>query len=156
MQNRVSAVCMRTLRISSSLSFTKIVLFLLKISYIFHKYFLKSIFIRLGLKPTLGLRVLPSLGNGGLSHKWYKIRSLQMPFFWFMSSAIGIRRKRDKTFCFDVWFGPNPRTRQTTHIHGARCNSVELRGIRMFEVPQVLLEKRVTIGSISQNLVFQL
>ena len=69
-------VCMRTLRVSSSLSFPKIVLFLLKISYIFHKYFLKSIFTRLGSKPALGLKVLPLLENGGPCHKGFKMLGL--------------------------------------------------------------------------------
>ena len=71
-------VCMCTLRVSNGLSFPKLVLFLLKISYIFHKYFIKSIFIRLGHKLTLDLGVLSSLENEGLSHKWYKMRCLQL------------------------------------------------------------------------------
>ena len=71
-------VCMCTLRVSYGISFPKLVLFLLKISYIFHKYFFKSIFIRLGYKITLDLGVLSSLENGGPSHKWYKMRCLQL------------------------------------------------------------------------------
>ena len=47
-----------------------------KLSYIFHKNFLKSNFIWLGPKPTLGFRVLTSLGNEGLGHKGYKMRCL--------------------------------------------------------------------------------
>ena len=74
-------VCVRTLRVSSSLYFQKIVLFFQKQFYIFHKYFLKSIFTRLGPKLTLGLRVLPSLRNGGMSRMGYKIGCLQQPLF---------------------------------------------------------------------------
>ena len=72
--------------------------------------------------------------------------------FLFMSFVNGIKRIRDKTFCFDVWLRPNPRTRHTSRIHRAGCNSKELRGIRMSEVPPFLLGKRAIWGSLSQNL----
>ena len=72
--------------------------------------------------------------------------------FLFMSFVNGIKRIRDKTFCFDVWLRPNPRTRHTSCIHRAGCNSKELRGIRMSEVPPFLLGKRAMWGSLSQNL----
>ena len=37
-----------------------------------------------------------------------------MPLFWFMSFVHGIKRIRDKTFCFDIWLGPNLCTRKVT------------------------------------------
>ena len=92
------------------------------------------------------------MGNRGPSHNGYKILCLQMPLFWFMSFNNGIKIIRDNTFCFDVRLGPNPCTWHTSHIHGARCNSKELCGIRMSEVPPLLLGKRATTGSLSQNL----
>jgi len=73
-----------------------------------------------------------------------------------MSSANGIKKIRDKKFCFDVWLGPNPHTQKTIRIHRAGCNSAKLCGICMFEVLGVLLGKRVMIGSLSKNLVCQL
>ena len=79
-----------------------------------------------------------------------------MPLFWFMSSANRIKIIRDKTFCFDVWLGPNPHKWHTSRIHGASCNFEELRGIRMFEVPPLFLGKRTMTGSLSQNLLFHL
>ena len=36
-----------------------------------------------------------------------------MPLFWFVSSTNGIKRRRDKTFCFDIQLEPNPRTQHT-------------------------------------------
>jgi len=75
-----------------------------------------------------------------------------MPLFGFVSFANGIKRTRDKTFCFNVRLGPNPRIRHTSHIHGVGCNSEKLRGIRMSEVLALLLRKRATAGSLSQNL----
>ena len=100
---------------------------------------------------------MSSLGNWGPSRKGYKMRCLQLPFFWFMSSAKGIKWKREKKkrFCFDIQLEPNPRIWQTTRLHGAGCNSTELHGICMSKVPQVLLGKRVTTNSLSKNLVFQ-
>ena len=68
----------------------------------------------MGPKPTLGLRILASLGNEGSSCKRFKMRCLQMPLFWFMSFVHGIKRIRDKTFCFDIWLGPNLCTRKVT------------------------------------------
>ena len=70
----------------------------------------------------LGSRVWALLGNEGLSRKGYKMRCLQMPFFWFMNFANKIKRIRDKTFCFDVWLGPNPHTQHTSCMHGVGCN----------------------------------
>ena len=99
-----------------------------KIAYLVHKKvifskktFLKSISIWLGPKSTLGFRIPTSLRNGGRSRKGYKMRCLQIPLFWFISSANGIKRIRDKTFCFDVWLGPNPHTQlmaNNTHTWG--------------------------------------
>ena len=79
-----------------------------------------------------------------------------MFLIWFVSFTNGIKRIRDKTFCFDVWLGPNPRTWHTLCIHGAGCNSEELCGIRMSEFSPLLLKKREMIGSLSQNLFCQL
>ena len=42
----------------------------------------------------------------------------------------GNKGKRDKEFCFDVRLEPNPRSLETTRIHGVGCNSEELHGIR--------------------------
>ena len=67
-----------------------------------------------------------------------------------MSFANEIKRIRDKTFCFDTWLRPNPCTRHTSHIHGAGCSSRELRGIRMFEVPPLLLGKWATTFAIPE------
>ena len=75
-----------------------------------------------------------------------------MPLFWFMSFANGIKRIRDKTFCFDIQLRLNPCTQHTSHIHGAGCNSKELHGIRMSKVPPLLLGKWATTSSLSQNL----
>ena len=116
------------------------------------KTFLKSISIWLGPKLTLGFRILPSLGNGGLSREGYKMRCLQMPLFWFMSSANEIKRIRYKIFCFNVQFKPNPHTWHTTLIHRAGCNFAELRGFRMSKFPPLLLEKWTMTGSLSQSL----
>ena len=74
-----------------------------------------------------------------------------MPLFWFVSFTNGIKR-RDKIFCFDIWLGPNPCTQHTLRIHKARFNSKELCGIRMSEVPHLLLRKWATTGPLSQNL----
>ena len=79
-----------------------------------------------------------------------------MPFFWFMSSANGIKRISCKKFCFNVRLESNPRTRHTTRIHGAGCYSAEPRGIRMSKFPPLLLRKRATTSSLSQNLFCQL
>ena len=98
--------------------------------------------IWLGSKLALDLRVWASLGNGGSSHKGYKMQCLQMPHFWLMSFANGIKRIRDKTFCFNLRFGPKPRLWHISHIHGMGCNSEELRGIYKFEVPPLLLGKQ--------------
>ena len=103
-------------------------------------------------KLSLGLRVRASLRNEGRSRKGYKIQCLQMPLFWFMSFTNKIKRIKDKIFCFNVRLWPNPCTRHTLRIHGAGCNSKELHGIRMSEFPSLLLEKRATTGSLSQNL----
>ena len=59
-------------------------------------------------------------------------------------------------FCFDVRLRPNLRTRHTSRIYGAGCNSEEFHGIRMSKFPPMLLEKRVTIGSLSQSMLCQL
>ena len=82
------------------------------------KHTLSQFNIWLDSKLALGLRVRVSLGNEGSSRKGYKIRCLQMPLFWFVSFANGIKRIREKTFCFDVRLGPNPRTWHTSCIHG--------------------------------------
>ena len=79
-----------------------------------------------------------------------------MPLFWFVNSTNGIKRIRDKTFCFVVRLRPNLRTWQTTCIHGTGCNPIELRGIRMSEFPPLLLRKRATTSPLSQNLFCQL
>ena len=100
--------------------------------------------------------ILTSLVNRGPNRKGYKMRCLQMPLFWFVSSTNEIKRIRDKIFCFDIRLGPNPRIQQITRIHQVGCNSTKLREIRMSEVPQVLLEKRATTGSLSKNLFCQL
>ena len=110
----------------------------------------------MGPKPTLGLKILASLRNEGPNRKGCKIRCLQMPLFWFISFVNGIKRIREKKFCFDVRLRPNPRTRHTSRIHGAGCNSEELCGIRMSEFLPLLLRKQATIGSLSQNLFCQL
>ena len=75
-----------------------------------------------------------------------------MPFFWFVSFTNGIKRIKDKTFCFDVRLGLNPCTRHTSCIHRVGCNSEEMHGIRMSKVLPLLLGKQATIGSLSQNL----
>ena len=95
-------------------------------------------------------------GTGGSTRKGYKMSCLKMPLFWFVSSANGIKRIRDKTFWFDTRLKPNPCTRQTTHVHGVGCNSTELRGILMSEALLVLLEKRAMTASLSQKLFCQL
>ena len=106
--------------------------FLLIKSLYFPFYHSSSQFdIWLGFKLALGLRVWASWGNRGSSRKGYKMQCLQMPFFWFMSFANGIKVIRDKTFCFDVRLRLNPRTRHTSCIHGEECNSRELCGICM-------------------------
>ena len=110
----------------------------------------------MGPKPILGLGIWATLGNGGPSHKGYKMWCLQMPIFLIHELANEIKRIKDKTFCFNEWLGPNLCTRHTSRIHRVRCNSEELRGIRMSEFPPLLLEKRAMIGSLSQNLFFQL
>ena len=69
-----------------------------------------------------------------------------------MSFVDGIKRIRDKTFCFDIRLGPNPHTRHTSHIHGAGCNFGGLRGIRMSKVSPFLLEKWAMTSSLYQNL----
>ena len=46
-----------------------------------------------------------------------------------------MKRIRDKTFCFGVQLEPNPRTWHTSRIHGAGCNSEELRGISYVRIP---------------------
>lgn len=51
---------------------------------------------------------------------------------------------------------PNPHTWQTTRIHGAGSNSIELRGIHMSEVPSTLLGRQVMIGPLPKNLGCQL
>ena len=79
-----------------------------------------------------------------------------MPLFLFVSFANRVKRIRDKTFCFDIRLGPNLCTRHTSHIHGARCNSEELHGIRMSEFLPFFLGKWATTGSLSQNLFCQL
>ena len=114
-----------------------------------------EIFTILSPISILGLRVMSSLGNEGSSHKKYKMRCLQLPLFWFVSSANKIKRKRDKIFCFDVRLKPNPSIWQTTCIHGVGCNFEKLCRIRMSEVPQVLLEKWVITDSLSKSLVCQ-
>ena len=65
-------VCVRKLRVSCSLSSPKIVLF-------FHNNSSSQDFTRLGPKPTLGVRVMLSLGNRSLSCKGYEMRCLQVP-----------------------------------------------------------------------------
>ena len=75
-----------------------------------------------------------------------------MLLFWFVSFINGIKRIRDKTFCFDVQLEPNPCTRHTLRIHGARCNYEELRGIRMSKFPPLLLGKWAMTGSLFQNM----
>ena len=79
-----------------------------------------------------------------------------MPLFWFVSFTHRMKRIRDKIFCFDIRLEPNLRTRHTTHIKGARCDFVESHGIHMSEFPPLLLKKRATTGSLSQNLFCQL
>ena len=96
-----------------------------------------------------------SLGNGGSSRKGYKMRCQSYPSVDLWDLLMKSKEKDTKYF-FNVSLGPNPRTQQTTCIHGAGCNSEELRGICMFKVPRVLLRKRVMIGSLSRNLVCQL
>ena len=79
-----------------------------------------------------------------------------MPLFWFVSFATGIKRIRDKTFCFNVQLGSNLCTRHTSRIHGAGCNSKSCVGFRTFELPPLLLEKQATTNSLSQNMFCQL
>ena len=110
----------------------------------------------MGPKLTLSLRILASLGNGGLSHKGYKMWCLQMPLFWFVNCANGIKRIRDKKICFDIRLGLNPRIWLISCIHRAGCNPKELGGICMFELPPLLLEKWAMTGLLSHNLFFQL
>ena len=73
--------CMHVFRVSSGLSFPKIVLFFQKKVIFSTHTFLKSIFMRLGPKPILGFIVLLLLENEGPSCKGYKIWCLQMPIF---------------------------------------------------------------------------
>ena len=105
----------------------------------------------MGHKPTLSLRISASLGNRGPSYKGYKMRYLQMPLFWFISFVIGIKRIRDKTFCFNVRLGTNPHTQHTSCIHGAGRDFAKLCGIHLFEFPPLLLGKWATIGWISRT-----
>ena len=79
-----------------------------------------------------------------------------MPLFWFVTFTHRMKRIRDKIFCFDIRLEPNLRTRHTTHIKWARCDFVESHGIHMSEFPPLLLKKRATTGSLSQNLFCQL
>ena len=104
----------------------------------------------MSLKQTLGFRILASLGNGCLNRKGYKMRCLQIHF------TNGIKRIRDKTFCFDVWLGPNPCTWHIARIHGVGCKFAESRGIRMFEFAPLLLWKWAMTSSLSQNSFYQL
>ena len=83
------------------------------------------------------------------------MRCLQLPLFWFVSFTNGIKRKKDKTFCFDVQLRPNQCTWQTC-IHEARCKTQKLCGIRLSKVPRLLLEKRVTTCSQYKSLVCRL
>ena len=108
------------------------------------------------LHPTPCICIVCHVHGLGLSRKGYKMRSLQMPLFWFVSFVNGIKRIKDKTFCFEIWLEPNLSIQHTTRIHGARCNSTESRGIRMFEFPPLLLGKWAMTGSLSQNLFCQL
>ena len=45
--------------------------------------------IRSSPKPTLGLRILASLENGGSSHKWYKMRCLHVSILVSNTSDMG-------------------------------------------------------------------
>ena len=90
------------------------------------------------------------MGNGCLNRKGYKMRCLQIHF------TNGIKRIRDKTFCFDVWLGPNPCTWHIARIHGVGCKFAESRGIRMFEFAPLLLWKWAMTSSLSQNSFYQL
>ena len=148
--------CIRKPGVSLAFYFPKINLFAHKKLYFPFQHLSSQFLIWLDPKPTIGLRISSSLGNGGPSHKGYKMQCLLMPLFWFVRFANEIKRIRDKTFCFDIRLGPNPRTQHTKHIHGPRCNSTELCGIHMSEFPPLLLRKRKMIGSLSQNLFFQL
>ena len=70
-------ICVCTLRVSHGLYFSKINYFFQKKVLFSTNTFLKSIFIWLGSEPTLGFRVLPSMGNRGPSRKWrYRIFSV--------------------------------------------------------------------------------
>ena len=90
------------------------------------------------------------MGNGCLNRKGYKMRCLQIHF------TNGLKRIRDKTFCFDVWLGPNPCTWHIARIHGVGCKFAESRGIRMFEFAPLLLWKWAMTSSLSQNSFYQL
>ena len=128
-------VCVHTHKVYYTFSFPKW-LYSSKNNFIFSiNISLSQDFVRLDRKSTLSLGVMLSLENWGLSHKGYKMRCLQLPFFLFVSSVNGIKWKREIFFCFDVQLKPNPCTQQTTRIHGARCNSAELNEICMSEVP---------------------
>ena len=86
-------VCVCTLRVSYGLSFPKIVYFLQKQVIFSIKTFFKSIFIWLGPKPNLGLKVLTSSENGSPSRKGYKMRHLQSfpqiaPNWWCIWSSV--------------------------------------------------------------------
>ena len=151
-------MCMRTHALGFlDLFFPKIDLFNSWKSYIFPKTLSSSQFqFDRALNQPWALEFQHHWGAGGLSCKEYKMRCLQMPFFWFMSFVNGIKRTRDKTFCFNIWLEPNPCTQHRTHIHGEVCNSTELREIHMFEFPPLLLEKRATTSSLSHYLFCQL
>ena len=88
-----TCVCVCTPKCFCGLSFPKIVYFLQKQVIFSIKTFFKSIFIWLGSKPNLGLKVLTSSENGSASRKRYKIRRLQsfpqtVPNWWCIWSSI--------------------------------------------------------------------
>jgi len=63
-----ACMCVHALGFPWSLFSNKKVFLIKKRVIFFQKHFLKSISIRLGLKPTSGFRIPTSLWNGGLSH----------------------------------------------------------------------------------------
>ena len=64
-----------------------------------------------------------------------------MTLFWFVGFTNRIKIISDKTFCFDVWPGPNLWKWHTSHIHRVGCNSEELCGISYVWIPTYVAQE---------------